>query len=64
MLPNGLANSISGTIYTEAHFPFALKVENGPETTITVFIRDNFVNWNDNALFPAKYKKERLLPKS
>lgn len=39
MLPNGFANSISGTIYTKVHFPFAWKVENGLETKITAFMR-------------------------
>lgn len=53
-----------GTIYTKVHFPFAWNVESGPETKITVFIKGSFVNQNDNALFPAKYKKERLPPKS
>lgn len=50
------------TIYTEVHFPFAWKVESGPETRITVFIKDSFVNQNDNALFPAKYRKNVFLP--
>lgn len=62
MLPNGLANSISGTIYTEVPFPFAWKVENGPETKITVFIRDNFVNRNDNPSFLPSTRKNVFLP--